>query len=321
MSGYNTITDYDVDLDAYAVGLEESPKLIPAQTYADQVIEHFYGDTGKAGLHLPWAKTHSNIKLRPGEVSIWSGVNGHGKSMLLSQVILQAMAHSDRVCIASMEMKPVKTMARMTRQAAGTDQPEIAFIRAFHDWTESKLWLYDQQGTVKPDRILGLLSYCAKGGANYKGQKVKIHHFVIDSLMKCGIGVDDYNGQKAFVNALCACAYDTGIHVHLVTHSRKRDSERHVSDKFDVKGTSEITDQVDNVFTVWRNKNKEDEAQKNVPDPETMKEPDAMLICSKQRHGDDEGKFTLWFDKRSQQYVERERGYPQTFFDYDPVPL
>ncbi|MEX5606384.1 bifunctional DNA primase/helicase, partial [Pseudomonas syringae] len=69
------------------------------------------------------------------------------------------------------------------------------------------------QGTVKAKMMLAVIRYCA--------EKLKVNHFVIDSLMKCGIGEDDYNGQKAFLDSLTSIARDTGIHLHLVAHSRK----------------------------------------------------------------------------------------------------
>ena len=34
-------------------------------------------------------------------------------------------------------------------------------------------------------------------------------------------------------------------------------------------------------------------------------DPDAALICCKQRHGEWEGGINLWFDRDSQQYVEQ----------------
>ncbi len=80
----------------------------------------------------------------------------------------------------------------------------------------------------------------------------------------------------------------------------------------DVKGSGSITDQVDNVLLVWRNKPKERDVQagKKVADGE----PDALLICEKQRNGEWEGRFTLWFDRDSQQYVGSQGAQPLNFF-------
>ena len=75
--------------------------------------------------------------------------------------------------------------------------------------------------------------------------------------MKCVSGEDDYNAQKNFVDALCSVARDLNIHIHLVHHIRKLSSEAQLPDKTDVKGSGSITDQVDNLLMVWRNKAKE----------------------------------------------------------------
>jgi hypothetical protein len=80
--------------------------------------------------------------------------------------------------------------------------------------------------------------------------------------MKCVRGEDDYNGQKDFVNDLCSFAQDSGVHVHLVHHVRKGESEHKAPGKFDIRGAGSITDLVDNVFIVWRNKRAEEKERR-----------------------------------------------------------
>ena len=326
----NTFADADVDFDLYAKAHPEHAHVLPASSYVGAVIDRMYGSKSDAGHLLPWSKTHANFRMRPGEVTIWAGVNGTGKSVLLNQIILNVMRDGGTACIASMEMKPVATLARMTRQAAGSARPSNEYVMALHEWMDNKLWMYDQQGTVKPNRMLGVLRYCHAGVfgryqfTNRSGEvvvcenpekdRIRINHFVIDSLMKCGINSDDYNRQKSFVDELCNHARDTGVHIHLVAHARKGESSRGHVDKFDIKGASEISDLVDNVFSVWRNKGKEDESQKQTPDAEVMGQPCATLTCSKQRHGEWEGKINLWFDRASMQYVAGDGLRPIEYF-------
>ena len=121
-------------------------------------------------------------------------------------------------------------------------------------------------------------------------------------MMKCGMGEDDYNGQKAFVDAITSVARDTAVHIHLVAHSRKKSDEHSPPGKMDVKGTGAITDQVDNVLTVWRNKKKESEMQDG--NQKNCHDPDALIICDKQRNGEWEGKIGLWFHPSPMQFVE-----------------
>ena len=289
-----TLIPDSIDFRAYMADTDSKHKVRAAAAYAEDVVAHFHSPTGPIGARMPWPKTHAQIRFRPGEVSLWGGMNGHGKSLVLGQVCLGLIAQQQRVCIASMEMRPAMTLARICRQAFGANSPPAEFIRTFHASTDRRLWLYDQQGTVKAAKMLAVIRYCA--------DKLKMQHFVIDSLMKCGMGEDDYNGQKAFLDALCSIARDNSLHIHLVAHSRKGQNEFAPPGKMDVKGTGSITDQVDNVLTVWRNKAKE----RDIADGKTdrSREPDALLICDKQRNGDWEGKVALWFNAASTQFLE-----------------
>ena len=295
------------EIDQYAHGPTEAAHILPASSYCQKVVDRFYGcdDLFQAHHKMPWSKTHGSVSFRPAEVTVWSGYNGSGKSMLLGQIMLGIMSQNGKVCIASMEMKPEATIARMTRQASGVKEPTIPYIREFSAWTDDKLWIFDQQGTVNFGRILNVCRYSA--------DQLKINHVVIDSLMKCGINSDDYNLQKTFLDNLCACAKDNNVHIHLVAHARKGETEQKFIDKMSVKGASEITDMADNVFTIWRNKRKEDEQTQLDPDKKVMNMPDVYLTCEKQRHGEWEGKITLWFHKDSLQYVAQDGGRPIDF--------
>jgi twinkle protein len=245
---------------------------------------------------LPWKKTHDKLGFLPGEVTLWGGMSGHGKSAILGQACTEFARTGKRIVIASMEMKPMITLARMCRQEYGR-VPSVDEIRQFHVWSDKKLWLYDQQGAVKSERMLAVLRYSV--------EVLKADHFVIDSLMKCGMAEDDYTAQKHFVDQLCATAMDENMHVHLVAHSRKSRDEFTPPGKMDVKGTGSITDQVSNVITVWRNKKKEADAANGIY---AGSEPDCLLICDKQRNGEWEGKIGLFFNQDRMRFEESAGG-------------
>ena len=65
------------------------------------------------------------------------------------------------------------------------------------------------------------------------------------------------NSQKTFVEKLKRVADDTNVHVHLVHHIRKGESEHDRPNKFDLKGSGAIADLADQIFIVWRNKKRE----------------------------------------------------------------
>jgi twinkle protein len=291
----------DVDWNAYVADEDDGRADVRrASEWADAVAKYFHGEQEQAiGQATPWSKVDNRLRFRPGEVTLWPGINGHGKSGAVGYVMLNAMVDGGKACIASFEMAPEATMSRMCRQAAGSNLPTLELIERFHRWTDDRLWLYNHRGAVTTQRMIAVTRYCRK--------ELGIDHMVIDSLMKCGLAPDDYTGQKNFVDALCVLARDTGIHVHLVHHMRKGERETDMPDKFGVKGAGEITDLVDNVLIVFRNKRKESQLETET-DPKKLEEvnavPDTFLICQKQRHFTWEGRIGLWFDKDSQQFLE-----------------
>ena len=287
----------DKDFDAYMIerNASENANVKPASEFTEQLINFFNSDNIYAGSCLPWIKTNEQFRLRPGEVTLWPGINGHGKSLVLGQIMLNLLKEQ-KVCVASFEMRPVTTLARMCRQSLGANNPTDDYVRRFCDRGNNRLWLYDQHGTISSERVIAEIYYAA--------EKLGVNHFVIDSLMKCGIADDDYTGQKKFVDKLCAAAKDTGCHIHLVAHSRKGQDEYSAPGKMDVKGSGSITDQVDNVMTVWRNKRKEQAVAAGKADVDLKDQADTIIICDKQRNGEWEGKIGLWFDKESMSFKE-----------------
>ena len=299
-----------INLSDYMSEPEDVHKIRPASEWAQGVVDALYARTTAPLVELGWEKCEGRFAFRTGELTIWGGINGHGKSMLTSQVALDLCLQNQRVCIASLEMKPEKTMLRMVRQAAGDARPDAEFIRSMHSWTDDRLWLYDHTGSVKPAKMLAVVRYAV--------ETYGIQHFLIDNLMKCVPGDDDYNGQKDFVNSLTAIAQDTGAHMHLIAHVKKGGSEYERPGKFDIKGSGSITDLADNLFIVWRNKRKEavgSEKLKLKRDEAdlVMGEPDCYLSIEKQRNGDYEGVFGFWFDVASMQYVEHRGQLPRKY--------
>lgn len=290
------LLDDSIDFSEYLDDTDTAHRVRSAGTYEDQVINYFHGPEGNRGASLPWNKTAGKIGFRPGETTLWGGFNGSGKSMVLGQACVNFCRAGQKVVIASMEMRPMLTLARMCRQEYGRT-PSADAIGQFHRWTDSVLWLYDQLGAVRQEKMLAVLRYCA--------DRLKADHFVIDSLMKCGIGEDDYNAQKHFLDQLTSIGRDTGMHVHLVAHSRKQKDELSPPGKMDIKGTGTMTDQVDNVITVWRNKKQEEDSRKGI----ITTDPDCLLICDKQRNGEWEGKIGLFFNQETFAYSdEKARG-------------
>lgn len=298
------LIDDSVDLTPYLREPEEGHKVRAASEWAKDVIDVFYRPRTAPKVGLGFQKTWADFEIRPAEVTLWAGINGHGKSQFVGHVTLNQCQQGQRVCVASLEMAPKRSMARMSRQAWGGNEPSMDFIRNFHAWTDGRLWLYDHVGNSNPETMVAIIRYAA--------DKFGIQQFVVDNLTKVVDGEDNYNAQKDFVNRLCTVAHDTGVHIHLVAHVRKSKSEKEQPGKFDVKGAGSITDLVDNVFIVWRNKAKE-EAVRTGDMKFDLNEPDTVLQLEKQRNGETEGHYGFWFDPASLQYLEARGDLPQRY--------
>jgi twinkle protein len=301
----------EIDVDKWATESEVSRHVKSPYDWLIEIVEEYETPKVVKKVELPWTKTFGEFAFRPGEVTLYAGTNGGGKSLATGQIALGLIKQGQKVCIASFEMKPKRTILRMLRQFGRFNFDELSFDRAgqvgklaveFGEWAEGYLWLYDQQGSTSARQVIAMARYCAV--------KLGVQHIFIDSLMKCVSGEDAYNEQKDFVDQLCALARDHNVHIHLIHHVRKGSSEEAKPNKMDIKGSGSITDQVDNVFIWWRNKKKENDAQFGNADP---LQPDAQLNCEKQRNGEFEEWYNLWYDRPSQQFVEINCGQPMTW--------
>ena len=303
-----------IDLSQY-LEPEQSTAVRPAHHFADKAIDILSGRKEAKGLPLPWSKTAGLFAFRPAELTVWTGFKGHGKSMLISQVLLHAMTSGERVFILSPEFRPEGILARKIRQAATNPHPPESFARRFLAWAGGgRLWLFDHQGSLTPDTVTGVIRYAVDQHA--------VTHVLVDSLMKCGIAPDDYGRQKRFVDELQGIAHQTGAHLHLVAHARKGESDDKPPRLHDVKGTSELCDLAENVLSVWKNKRKLDAQSNGITKHDG--EPDALLTVDSQRNGDGwTGSIRLWFHPPSFQFLGDPIHHPVPWHDIgsddDPV--
>lgn len=305
---------YDIDVDEWYEPQEMSRKVRDAILFQADFEQTMLAPQ-KRGITMPWSQSWDDFEFRPGEVTIWAGSNGSGKSMLTTQVALSLCKQHQKVVIASFEMTPVRTFERIAQQFFHKNfrAPQFQSLETWFeknrmrlvDALHKKMYLYDQQGSTSAREVIAM--------ARYSAVELKCNHIIIDNLMKCVAGEDDYNGQKQFVDKLTAVARDHQVHIHLVHHIRKSGSEEDRPNKMDIKGSSSITDQVDNVFIVWRNRKKENALKDGKPIGSDV--PDMLLMCEKQRNGAAEERYKLWFHRDSLQYLESPEAVPMAFDD------
>ena len=247
------------------------------------------------------------LNFLPGDVTIWAGINGHGKSLLTGQVISQLMMRKERCFLMSLEMLPRYTFLRMMRQAFGrkVTKNDGDLVKRWFEFASTRLVYLDQVGAVSPLECLGVISYVA--------DVYRCKHIFVDNLLRVVPGETDYDKQKDFMQALCERALEGGTHIHVVHHCRKSKDETDRIGKFSLRGSAAVADQAANIITIQRNLEKERKRQEGRLSPEEdAAEFDVQMSLEKNRNGDWQGAQPLWFDPRSTAYsVSSDRFIPR----------
>ncbi len=261
------IRETPIDWDRYVLKQDDLERFVDPSSLVASISDVLHCRGARDGVPLPWPGQLQNlVRLKRGKLSLWAGINFHGKTTMLKMMALHLAKLGEKVCIASLEEDPEETMAGMVQMAIpDTDVRETDdWIDVVCGWLSGKLWLYNQKRMMDPQRILALIAYSAKE----KG----CTHFILDSLMRTGLGQDDYEGQRIFVNQLTNYASELGVHIHLVHHIVKV-KETDVPGRESIRGGGAITDQADHTFIVWRD-TKEDKDELA---------PDGLLVVAKNR--------------------------------------
>lgn len=287
-----TVKEFYNDKYAYAEFKVKSTDL-----FTEDVVKYFNEEI-HAGKSLGWLKTEDRFRVRNSELTILTGVSGHGKSMWLSQVILSLLRQNTKCLIASLEMRPVLTLGRMINQTLGSPEPTDDYIRKFCSRAAEKLYIYDQLGTTTSDDMIATLYY----GKHILGVEV----FVIDSLMKISnISEESLEAQKLFTDRLAVTARDLQVQIFLVAHTRKMKDETEIPDATNIMGSSHIRNLCDNIICVWRNRYKEKLIEEGKTSDDELKIiPDAKVFVQKNRNGQWEGSFNFWFSQKTLCYRE-----------------
>lgn len=199
-----------------------------------------------------------------GELSIWTGKNGQGKSTFLGQMLIEAVNEGKAVCAYSGELRADRFQYWINLQAAGPKNIEYFFDRVkdkkvgflqkdisnkIKEWYRGKFWLYDNNMNSENSEETGIIKLFT-----YAARKYDCKVFLVDNLMtsKFDSGKsesDYYRAQSNFVGELIHFAKTYNVHVHLVAHPKKTKGKL---EKEDVSGTGDITNRADNVFSVER---------------------------------------------------------------------
>lgn len=229
----------------------------------------------------------SGYQPRPGEVTLWTGKTGDGKSTVLNSFALGFLTNGIPTFVCSPEMPAEKLTARMLRSFFGKVGTE--HVDHFLREVGQELIFADVMGYIQQDRLFEMM--------RFSFQRYGATQHIIDSLMRVEGLEEDFPAQGDFMNKLQEFTKSTGCHVHLVAHPRKVHAEQRLT-KLDVKGSSLIPNNADNIVCVIRNQEKKRLKETGEITAQQEREMhDTEISIEKQRETGWEGSIKLQFDK------------------------
>lgn len=255
------------------------PDFVMAADLRQRVMNAFFPPPDAKGCIQPpllkAGSTEKSFKIRPGEVTVWSGISSHGKTTFLAQLFMELMLAGENCMVASMEMKPEAVIKKMCLCYARTDCITKEMVEKFMDSIGGFLCFCDVIGNMQKERLLEMMEFAyARYGTT---------QFLIDSLMKIQGLDEDYPAQGEYMNTLTNFAKTRGVHIHLVAHPRKTQNDERPSGN-DLKGSSMLRNCADNVGVVIRNMTKEKKVEEGeMEQEEADQEWDTMVAIEKDR--------------------------------------
>jgi len=284
--------------------------------YRESLVQHFLSDPNKHGAILPW-ESGSELKFRQGELTCWSGQNFHGKSAVMTQTLLNFMregrsSREEKVLLISPEFSPELNLARIVQQVVGKPAGQIteADVTAVMVWLEPRFLIYDAVGSVDIEDLIAVIYWA--------GDQHGVTQCAIDNLTVLRLPSGDINQSQAnLMTQAVQCARQSGVHIHIVCHTRKPAPGEEVS-RYNIRGASQISDLSDNVIAVVRNESKEKKLADIKLDEEDRKEirrqSDTKIYVLKQRHGTAWiGNIKLYYDPLSMRWSEKMNIVPRPF--------
>lgn len=240
-----------------------------------------------------------------GQLSLWTGERGRGKSTLLGQILLEAIDQNAVVCAYSGELDKHQFKSWVSVQAAGPDHVGVyedretgrklsaipeSVQRRIDDWWDNKFFLYDVgcASSHSEDSILQTF----ENAARCYGASV----FLVDNVMTIGLKRaregDYFRAQSNFAGRLVQFAKQAGVHVHLVAHPRKADKARKHLISDDIGGSGDLPNRADNVFSL----------EADTQEVRGERIPVTVLSCLKNRMFGGTKRIALRFDVKSRRF-------------------
>lgn len=248
-----------------------------------------------------------------GQISVWSGLNGSGKSAFLNQQILEYVKQGYKVMLFSGELMDYSIKNILYRLVAGekyltqSDNGTYYYLKddrikqAIDEYIGDRLLVYNNKYGAKPKEIIDTIKSAKK--------ELGVQVVILDNLMTLNLKELNYNkyeAQSEFAKMIANLAKELQVHIHVVMHPTKTTGYLR---KNDISGSADLSNAVDNVFIIHRN-NKDFRKSYMEFNPK-VKESDEMFsyntyieVCKNREEGVQDEILCFYFLAKTKQIVE-----------------
>jgi len=232
--------------------------------------------------------------LREAEITVLTGDTGSGKSTFTLNVFYNLIVQNEPILIASTEMQTEQVIAALWTMHIGKkfhDFSEADYSRCVNWFGQKPIYFVDIYGRLTLKQIDDYITYCKR---KYNVMFVLLDHlhFFIERLSD-----NERRDIDNFIFEMVGISRKTKTNIWLVAHPSKLDNKKGIVHMNDLKGSSAIKQDANNVITVWRDR-----------DLEESKDPknEVVINCEKVRHiSGVGGKKRYEFNKEGLTYNEK----------------
>ena len=250
-----------------------------------------------------------------GEISVWSGLNGSGKSSFLTQQILEYAEQGIKTVLFSGEMQDYVIQNSLIKMVAGkkalTPSKDESYWyledenkrKIILSWLDKYIFLYKNEYGTKVEDVMKAIQWLVK--------KENIKIVILDNLMTLNLSCyqerDKYEAQSSFIKDLVKVAKRLNIHIHIVMHPRKASGFLR---KDDISGSADLSNASDNVFIIHRVNRDFKNRGTEILDAGAMSYlsgfSNVIEICKNRRHGVQDVFVGLRFEKETKKFLRED---------------
>ena len=196
---------------------------------------------------------------RRGELTIFTGPTGSGKTTFLSELSLDLCMQGVNTLWGSFEIKNVRLLNIMMHQYSGFALEKN--MEKFPEWSEQfeslPLYFMNYYGAQDLKQVLQTIEYAI--------YTYDIEHIVIDNLQfmtTVSNGEDRFQLMDRAISSFRRCASDNNVHITIVVHPRK-ENEGNLLQTASIYGSAKASQEADNVLILQTSDNLSMQVSKN----------------------------------------------------------